>query len=87
MSYSVALDSTSTKYLCPGCGHKTFVAYCFSSSGKPVDEKQFGRCDRQNNCGHHTHPGKAAQDTEDQEPTALEPATTCTDSYRGSQVL
>ncbi|HMG90740.1 MAG TPA: DUF6371 domain-containing protein, partial [Chryseolinea sp.] len=55
--YLYQLDTSSKKYACPSCGHKsTFVAYVNSETKEPVDVYQFGRCDRENNCGYHRHP-------------------------------
>lgn len=54
--YKYSLDPTSKKYPCPVCGHKSFVVYIDTESKEPVDEHQFGRCDRENSCAHHLHP-------------------------------
>lgn len=32
--------------------------YLYSESKEVVDEHQFGRCDRENNCGYHRHPNE-----------------------------
>ncbi len=55
--YPYQLDTSSKKYICPACGHKsTFVAYVSTETKKPIDECQYGRCDRENSCGYHQHP-------------------------------
>ncbi len=59
--YPFALDKSSKKYTCPECHHKSFVAYLKNGSNELVDIDQFGRCDRENNCGYHKHPGKSAE--------------------------
>lgn len=53
--YKYSLDTSSNKYQCPACGHKTFVLYINNESGNPIHET-VGRCDRENNCAHHYPP-------------------------------
>ncbi len=54
--YKYNLDPSSKKYVCPGCGQKTFVVFLDSETKAPVDEHKFGRCDRENSCNYHLHP-------------------------------
>ncbi|AWW32417.1 hypothetical protein DN752_20980 [Echinicola strongylocentroti] len=55
--YKWTLETGSKKYPCPGCQKKTFVRYVFADTRQHVGE-QFGRCDRENNCGYHRAPEK-----------------------------
>lgn len=55
--FKYQLDATSKKYHCPECTKKTFVPYVYADSMEVVADK-YGRCDRQNNCGHHVHPNE-----------------------------
>lgn len=46
----------STRYTCPQCGKKkTFTRYIDTRTGEHLPE-QFGRCDREVNCGYHAVP-------------------------------
>lgn len=54
--YKYSLDPSSKKYTCPGCGKKSFVIYVDQETKAPVDEHQYGRCDRENHCSYHLHP-------------------------------
>ncbi len=56
MQYPYSLDSSSKKFTCPQCKQKTFVVYLDNESRIPVDEYQFGRCDRENSCAYHNAP-------------------------------
>lgn len=49
------LDKKPKKYTCPDCGKVRFVRYIDTITGEylPAD---FGRCDRQDNCGYHKKP-------------------------------
>jgi hypothetical protein len=55
-SYKYALETGSRKYHCPGCTKKTLVRYVFTGT-KDYAGEEFGRCDRENNCGYHRVPG------------------------------
>lgn len=46
------------KMVCPSCGRKTFVPYVSATDGKTIAGAEFGRCDRENNCGYLRYPGK-----------------------------
>lgn len=56
-TYRYILDKTSKKYLCPGCGKKSFVRYMDTKTGQYLPEK-YGRCDREINCAYHLNPYK-----------------------------
>jgi|GEM_PF-1538419 len=53
--YKYSLETGSRKYHCPSCTKKTFVKYVFTGTRDYVGE-DFGRCDRENNCGYHRLP-------------------------------
>ena len=54
-NYRYSLDKTSRKFKCPACGKKTFVLYRDSQSDEYMED-EFGRCDREDNCGHQCYP-------------------------------
>lgn len=54
-TFQFILDTSSRKYICPGCGKKRFVRYLDVSTGHLLPEK-YGRCDREINCGYHLNP-------------------------------
>lgn len=56
MQYKYGLDPSSKKYKCPECGRKSFVVYIDNETKAPVDEYQYGRCDKENSCNYHIHP-------------------------------
>lgn len=56
MQQQFQLDKSSKKHICPACQKKTFVAYVYTDNQQPVDPLLFGRCDRENNCGHFHSP-------------------------------
>lgn len=51
------LDKGSKKHICPSCGKKTFVLYIDQQTGDYLPER-FGRCDREEKCGHWERPNK-----------------------------
>jgi len=53
--YRYILDTGSTKHPCPNCGKNTFVWYIDTTTGEYLPGN-FGRCDREANCGHHERP-------------------------------
>ncbi|NDP22200.1 MAG: hypothetical protein GZ091_14130 [Paludibacter sp.] len=55
MEYKYSLEKNSKKHICPKCGEKRFVRYLNLSNDNYFDE-EFGRCDRETSCGHHTKP-------------------------------
>jgi hypothetical protein len=54
-NYRYILDTTAQKYRCPSCGKKRFVRYVDATTGELLPE-EYGRCDREANCGHHEPP-------------------------------
>jgi hypothetical protein len=62
MTYASATQPRYTlpkrgKHTCPGCHKKTFVRYVDTATGDHIPE-QYGRCDRQENCGYYLNPYK-----------------------------
>ena len=53
--YKYYLDRSSKKFNCPNCGKRTFVRFIESETGKYLSD-EFGRCDRENNCGYYSDP-------------------------------
>ncbi|MGI9526100.1 MAG: DUF6371 domain-containing protein [Weeksellaceae bacterium] len=53
--YKFSLDKSSKKFHCPSCGKKRFVRYVDQETGKYVAH-EFGRCDREVNCGYFKMP-------------------------------
>ena len=60
-TYKYTLDKSSKKYRCPQCGKKTFVLYVDSEGNFAPEE--FGRCDRQDNCGYLLYPTSEGNET------------------------
>lgn len=61
-SFQIGLDKrtashTPKKFLCPSCGKKTFVRY-YDFEARSYLPDEFGKCDRQDNCGCHNKPDK-----------------------------
>lgn len=50
-TFAYVLDRSSKKFICPDCGKKTFVRYVDQNKNYH-DDANFGRCDRENNCGY-----------------------------------
>lgn len=59
--YKYGLEAGSRKHHCPACTKKTFVRYVYTGTRDYVGE-EFGRCDRENNCGYHLQPGSDMPD-------------------------
>ena len=55
--FKYSLDKSSKKYICPNCNKKTFVFYVDTEKGKYLPTN-YGRCDREQNCGYHKAPPK-----------------------------
>ena len=53
--YKYQLDKSSKKFNCPKCGKKRFVKYVETETGHYA-ESQYGRCDRETNCGYSMYP-------------------------------
>ena len=67
MNFRFNLEQGSKKHHCPGCGKKRFVRYVNSSTGEYLQE-QFGRCDREANCGYHLKPEKDIEPSQTYKP-------------------
>lgn len=55
IQYKYSLDKSSKKFLCPQCSKRTFVKYIETQTGNYLND-EFGRCDRETNCGYHSNP-------------------------------
>jgi len=55
MEYRYKLDKSSKKHRCPACNKLTFVKYIDEVNSTYAPE-QYGRCDREANCNHHSAP-------------------------------
>ena len=53
--YKYHLDKTSKKFNCPQCNKKRFVKYVETETNNYA-ESQYGRCDRETNCGYLLYP-------------------------------
>ena len=55
-TYKWQLRKGSRKEICPNCGQKRFVPYVLASDGVTLAGSEFGRCDREQNCGYQRYP-------------------------------
>lgn len=55
-TYKWQLRKGSKKEICPNCGQKRFVPYVLASDGVTLAGAEFGRCDREQNCGYQRYP-------------------------------
>lgn len=55
-AYKWQLRKGSRKEICPNCGQKRFVPYVLASDGVTLAGAEFGRCDREQNCGYQRYP-------------------------------
>jgi len=53
--YKYTLDKSNKKIVCPKCNKKTFVLFIESETGGYLTD-EFGRCDRETNCGYFRKP-------------------------------
>ena len=53
--YKYKLDTSNKKFGCPDCNKKTFVKFIETETGNYLAD-EFGRCDRQSNCGYFRRP-------------------------------
>lgn len=44
--------------ICPRCGQRRFVPYVLAADGVTLAGAEFGRCDREQNCGYNRYPNK-----------------------------
>jgi len=56
-NFKYSLDPGSKKFTCPACHKKRLVKYLDNNTGNYLND-DFGRCDRQQNCGYHKAPPK-----------------------------
>ncbi len=61
IQFKHTLDKSSKKFVCPNCGKRTFVRYINTEVGLYLSE-EFGRCDRETNCGYHNHKPHSGED-------------------------
>lgn len=74
MEYRWTLRKGSRKEICPACGQRRFVPYVATADGVTMAGAEFGRCDRESNCGYHQYPnGKSTDGIEHKEPPKLQP--------------
>jgi hypothetical protein len=52
MEYTISLDKSTRKFLCPACQKKRFVRY-YDYEKKQYLPENVGRCDREVKCGYH----------------------------------
>ena len=57
--YIYTLDKSSKKFVCPNCNRKSFVKY-FNHETDSYLTDDYGRCDRETNCGYHRAPSKGS---------------------------
>ena len=58
--YRYTLDKSSKKFVCPTCSRKSFVKY-FNYETDSYLTDDYGRCDRETNCGYHKAPSKGSK--------------------------
>lgn len=60
-NYKWMLRKGGRKMRCPKCGQMRFVPYVLAADGVTLAGAEFGRCDREQNCGYQLYPnGKEA---------------------------
>jgi hypothetical protein len=55
IQFKYTLDKSSKKFCCPKCNKKTFVKYLETETNSYLSD-EFGRCDRESNCGYSRKP-------------------------------
>lgn len=69
--YKWDLRKGSHKEICPRCGQRRFVPYVLAADGTTLAGAEYGRCDREQNCGYYRYPGKDIMpDVKPQKPAA-----------------
>lgn len=65
VSYKWELKKGGRKLICPKCGQRRFVPYVSTLDHTTEAGAEYGRCDREQNCGYQKYPnGKEAPDVE-----------------------
>ena len=54
--YKWELRKGSQKEICPQCGKRRFVPFVLAADGKTMAGAEYGRCDREQNCGYFRYP-------------------------------
>lgn len=57
-NYKWTLRHGGGKMICPNCGQKRFVPYVSTKDLQTLAGAEYGRCDREQNCGYNRYPGK-----------------------------
>lgn len=57
-NYKWTLRNGGGKMICPRCGQRRFVPYVLAADGVTLAGAEFGRCDREQNCGYNRYPNK-----------------------------
>lgn len=70
--YKWQLRKGGRKDVCPNCGHRTFVPYVLTANPDIKAGSEYGRCDRENNCGYIRYP-KAAKAPSNVQPIQAKP--------------
>lgn len=63
-NFIYTLDKSSKKFICPECDKKSFVRYK-DAAGNYHDNSDFGRCDREVNCGYLSIPMEGGGENKD----------------------
>jgi hypothetical protein len=74
VDYKWTLRKGGGKMICPKCGQRRFVPYVSSVDGRTLAGDQYGRCDREQNCGYQMYPGKEIK-AENVQPVERQPET------------
>ena len=70
-TYKWTLRHGGRKMRCPKCGQMRFVPYVLAADGVTLAGAEYGRCDREQNCGYQMYPGGV--EAPDVEPVKIEP--------------
>lgn len=57
-NYRWTLRHGGAKMICPQCGQRRFVPYVSVADGRTIAGAEYGRCDREQNCGYNRYPCK-----------------------------
>lgn len=73
--YRWELRKGSRKEICPRCGQRRFVPYVLAADGTTIAGTEYGRCDREQNCGYFRYPGRDILPGLKEQPTSATSAT------------